>query len=209
MPIIPDRDLQAEQDHAEWLGWAEAQDYDATESYTLDQVQEAFTEALKIQRSACTAPVWEVIGHDTFSGDDYPLGDPIGTRAVFPNRDLALECARRHLDGLERTQPTSSSGGQGFGGIQDRVFILHPGGRRESVLSAMDEATTGERWEEAREWMTEAVREAAPRYPDIPTTHLDAMAAAAYGYSVTPLYPSTDRDAILDGMLRGWQTRSE
>jgi hypothetical protein len=80
------------------------------------------------------APEYEVIGYDEFAGEDYPLGDPIGTRAVFPSRELAAERARRHLEGLERTQPTASSGGQGFGGIQDRVYILHPGGRRERFL---------------------------------------------------------------------------
>jgi hypothetical protein len=82
-------------------------------------------------------PEFEVIGYDEFDGEDYPLGEPIGTRAVFDDHDAALEFGRSQLEGLERTQPTSSSGGQGFGGIQDRVYIVHPNGQRERVLSPM------------------------------------------------------------------------
>lgn len=82
-------------------------------------------------------PEFEVIGYDEFDGEDYPLGDPIGTPATFDDHDAAIRFGRRHLEGLERTQPTSSSGGQEFGGIQDRVYILHPNGQRERVLSLM------------------------------------------------------------------------
>jgi hypothetical protein len=81
-----------------------------------------------------SSPEFEVIGYDAFDGEDYPLGDPLGTPARFGDRDAALEFGRRRLEDLERTQPSSGSGGQGFGGIQDRVYVLHPDGRRERVL---------------------------------------------------------------------------
>lgn len=81
-----------------------------------------------------SSPEWEVIGQDAFDDEDYPLGNPIGTRAVFPNVELAREMARGRLEELEIHQPKASSGGQEFGGVQDRVFVIHPGGRRERVF---------------------------------------------------------------------------
>jgi hypothetical protein len=77
-------------------------------------------------------------GYDTFSGESY------GLDGSFETCQGALEAADARLQELERTQPTSSSGGQrdgGFqggtyvpGGIQDRVYIVHPDGRRQRVF---------------------------------------------------------------------------
>ena len=40
--------------------------------------------------------------------------------------------ALKRLADLERTQPAASSGGQAPGGIQDRVYIVHPDGRKSA-----------------------------------------------------------------------------
>jgi hypothetical protein len=82
-------------------------------------------------------PEFEVIGYDEFDGEEYSLGDPPGTPAMFDDHDLALDFGRVRLAYLERAQPASSSGGQEHGGIQDRVYIVHPNGQRERVFSAM------------------------------------------------------------------------
>ncbi len=68
--------------------------------------------------------MWKLIGHDTFEGVDYDLGIERDTQEEIE------EAARERLAGLERTQPSSSSGGQDFGGIQDRVIIQRPDGTR-------------------------------------------------------------------------------
>lgn len=81
-------------------------------------------------------------GYDAFDGEYYPLGTAIGAggetydglKPSYDTREAALADGRKRLADLERTQPASSSGGQGNFGIQDRVFIVHPGGRRERVL---------------------------------------------------------------------------
>jgi hypothetical protein len=80
---------------------------------------------------------FEVIGYDEFDGEEYALSDSSGEPAVFVDHDLALEFGRSRLRDLEMTQPTASSGGQEFGGIQDRVYIVHPNGQRERVLDPM------------------------------------------------------------------------
>jgi hypothetical protein len=84
------------------------------------------------------ADAWKLEGYDTFSSEPYPLdgkyGD--GCQLSYASRDAALIDARRRLATLEETQPTSSSGGQGWGGIQDRVYVVHPDGRRERVTRA-------------------------------------------------------------------------
>jgi hypothetical protein len=86
---------------------------------------------------------WKLEGYDTFSGETYPLGylqvqDGVsridGLRPSYPDYASALTGARKRLADLERTQPAASSGGQGTSGIQDRVYIIHPDGRRERVL---------------------------------------------------------------------------
>lgn len=82
-------------------------------------------------------------GYDTFSNESYPLGDITneagetidGMQPDYPTRDAAIADARKRLAHLEQTQPSSSSGGQGSGGIQDRVYIVHPDGHKERVCS--------------------------------------------------------------------------
>ena len=84
--------------------------------------------------STCFKPTWKLEGYDTFSSESYPLGAYPGADNCKPSYDsyeAALADAWLRLAELERTQPSSSSGGQA--GIQDRVFIIHPGGRRERV----------------------------------------------------------------------------
>ena len=84
---------------------------------------------------------WRLEGYDTFAGEEYPLGNIRmegggtldGMQPSYPDYDSALADARRRLEDLERTQPSASSGGQSSLGIQDRVYIVHPDGRRERV----------------------------------------------------------------------------
>jgi hypothetical protein len=81
-------------------------------------------------------------GYDTFAGETYSLGTPLGPQGesydgLKPSYETygeALADARKRLASLERTQPAASSGGQGTFGIQDRVYIIHPGDQRERVL---------------------------------------------------------------------------
>ena len=65
---------------------------------------------------------WHLVGYDTYAGDYYPLYESHVTEAA------AQVAALRRLVVLEVQQPTETSGGQADGGIQDRVFILGPGG---------------------------------------------------------------------------------
>jgi hypothetical protein len=76
-----------------------------------------------------------LVGYDTFSAEYYRLGDSRfdGMQPSYATRDAALEDARKRLAELERTQPSASSGGQS--GIQDRVYIVHPDGYEERVLT--------------------------------------------------------------------------
>ena len=68
---------------------------------------------------------WKIEGYDTFEG---------GTEAFysFPGKwdteKEAIEAAKKRLQELEISQPSSQSGGQGFYGIQDQVFIVRPDG---------------------------------------------------------------------------------
>ena len=55
--------------------------------------------------------------------DFYPIGE-------WPTYEEALEAARSSLDELNLSQP--DAGGQ-FG-IQDRVYVVHPDGRRQRVF---------------------------------------------------------------------------
>lgn len=65
---------------------------------------------------------WHLVGYDTFSDEFYPLYESHALEA------MAQEAAIRRLMVLEVQQPSESSGGQADEGIQDRVFILGPGG---------------------------------------------------------------------------------
>ena len=72
---------------------------------------------------------WKVYGFDAFEGGPdawYELGS-------YSTYEKALDHAKKKRDELEKTQPSASSGGSGFGGIQDRVYVIHPNGRREQV----------------------------------------------------------------------------
>jgi hypothetical protein len=73
------------------------------------------------------------MGYDTFEGEHYPLDgeghDGKTYLPEYPAYEAALEDAQFRLAYLEQTQPAASSGGQGFDGIQDRVYIIHPDGR--------------------------------------------------------------------------------
>jgi hypothetical protein len=82
------------------------------------------------------------MGLDTFSQEWYELGDVSvvdgrstldGMKPEYESYQDAVADACQRLSDLEKTQPTASSGGQASGGIQDRVYIIHPGGRRERV----------------------------------------------------------------------------
>lgn len=79
-------------------------------------------------------PQWRLMGFDAFDGEYYDLG-PLTKddwlKDSYPDEGEARAAAQRRLRELERTQPSSSSGGQG--GIQDHVYIVHPDGREERV----------------------------------------------------------------------------
>lgn len=85
---------------------------------------------------------WQLEGYDAFDGEPYPLGTAIGLngdahdgmKPSYETYEAAASDARKRLAGLERTQPAASSGGQDPHGIQDRVYIIHPDGRRERFL---------------------------------------------------------------------------
>lgn len=66
---------------------------------------------------------WTLIGYDTFSNEEYSL-------TSHKTQALAETAAAERMQELERTQPSSQSGGQGMFGIQDRVYIERPDGTR-------------------------------------------------------------------------------
>jgi len=86
---------------------------------------------------------YKLAGYDTFSSEWYPFGEYMrdngttidGMKPSYETHDEALADARQRLADLEKTQPASSSGGQGFSGIQDRVYIVHPDGHKERIFS--------------------------------------------------------------------------
>jgi hypothetical protein len=67
-------------------------------------------------------------GFDTFDRSTYPLAHDIDT---LEEAELLVKARRRSL---ERTQPSSSSGGQA--GIQDRVSIVYPDPETEERVRA-------------------------------------------------------------------------
>jgi len=70
---------------------------------------------------------WRLEGYDTFEGEFYPLD------GSYETKELAIAAAKDRLKALEKSQPSASSGGQGFGGIQDRVFVVGPDGKRVRI----------------------------------------------------------------------------
>ena len=83
----------------------------------------------KVNGVAATPVVgkWKLEGYDTFEGgpDAY-----YSLEGEYDSEVQAEEAARARLGHLEETQPSGSSGGQGFGGIQDQVYIVGPDGKR-------------------------------------------------------------------------------
>jgi hypothetical protein len=69
---------------------------------------------------------WRLEGWDTFGWHAYPIPGEYASEA------LAFAAAHQELEELERQQPTASSGGQA--GIQDRVYVVGPGGQRYRVV---------------------------------------------------------------------------
>lgn len=67
--------------------------------------------------------MWKLIGFDTFSNEEYSLTE-------HKTQAAAERAASKRLQELEISQPSISSGGQGFGGIQDEVWIERPDGER-------------------------------------------------------------------------------
>ncbi|OGG44092.1 hypothetical protein A2841_01205 [Candidatus Kaiserbacteria bacterium RIFCSPHIGHO2_01_FULL_48_10] len=71
--------------------------------------------------------VWRLEGYDTFEGGHdafYPI------EGEYESESAAQTAARQRLKKLERSQPSSSSGGQSSTGIQDRVYIVRPNGEK-------------------------------------------------------------------------------
>ncbi len=69
--------------------------------------------------------VWRLRGYDAFAGEWYPLP------GVFLSESAAIRAAHRRLKQLEKTQPSSISGGQD--GIQDQVYLVCPDGSLKRV----------------------------------------------------------------------------
>jgi hypothetical protein len=81
--------------------------------------------AHEVAQTAGAEGIYKVEGKDGFDpdADFYPIGE-------WPTYEEALEAARSSLDELNLSQP--DAGGQ-FG-IQDRVYVVHPDGRRQRVF---------------------------------------------------------------------------
>lgn len=72
---------------------------------------------------------WTLRGLDTFEGPNafYDI------EGEYDTEEEVRAAAQAHLRRLEQDQPSSSSGGQFRGGIQDRVYIISPSGARQRV----------------------------------------------------------------------------
>jgi len=70
-------------------------------------------------------PIFKLLGYDTFSNEWYPLDE-------FSTEQKARAAGVKRLEELAVSQPAKNSGGQD--GIQDRVFIEHPDGKRYRVI---------------------------------------------------------------------------
>lgn len=71
---------------------------------------------------------WRVGTYDTFEEQFY------GGGIKYSNEETAQAAARKELARIKKFQPDSMSGGQEFGGIQDRVFIVRPDGTKYRFL---------------------------------------------------------------------------
>lgn len=70
------------------------------------------------------AKSWRLEDFDTFEGESYHL------EGEYETEETARIAAKKRLEKIEEEQPSSMSGGQSFGGIQDRVFIVRPDGTK-------------------------------------------------------------------------------
>lgn len=78
-----------------------------------------------------TGGKWKLLGYDTFEGGDafYHIQEQ-GYQPEYSKYEDALAAAKLRLRELNVTQP--DAGGQS--GMQDRVYIEYPDGRRERIL---------------------------------------------------------------------------
>lgn len=76
--------------------------------------------------------LWHIDGYDTFEGAEYPVASNIET---IEDAELLARALRRRI---EEAQPSATSGGQAFGGIQDRVYIVNPDGSKQIVRGSLD-----------------------------------------------------------------------
>ena len=67
---------------------------------------------------------WKIQDYDTFEGEFY------GLCGGWDTEKKAKQEAKKRLMEIEKNQPSTQSGGQGFGGIQDQVFIVKPDGSK-------------------------------------------------------------------------------
>lgn len=74
---------------------------------------------------------WTLQGYDTFEGGRdayYPIP------GKYDSESAVIEAARTKLKELEKTQPSSSSGGQGVLDIQDHIYIVDPQGNKQRIV---------------------------------------------------------------------------
>ena len=67
--------------------------------------------------------MWCLVGFDTFEDEYYSI-------STHRSELAARTAAKLKMGEIEKLQPTESSGGQGDLGIQDRLFIEDPTGKR-------------------------------------------------------------------------------
>lgn len=84
---------------------------------------------IRDRREADMPDKWRLMGFDTFSSEWYEYREA-GVPIEYATKEEAEAAAKQRLAALERSQPTATSGGQGFFGIQDKVFIVAPDGTR-------------------------------------------------------------------------------
>ena len=57
------------------------------------------------------------------------------TKGEYMTETEALHAAYQYLEELEKKQPSSRSGGQRSGGLQDRVYIRAPDGKLRRITA--------------------------------------------------------------------------
>jgi len=72
---------------------------------------------------------WRVLGRDEFDVDA-----EMYTKGEYATESDAVHAAYEYLNELEQKQPSSQSGGQAPGGIQDSVYIQSPEGKINRIL---------------------------------------------------------------------------